>query len=100
MQGFLYTEWFLDGGDKSSLFLAKQNVSGLARRQWKCPPQPQGLLAFQYGGGRRADRGTPCTKTIADWCFSYMGSDWFTSAKTKQPLPLRGPWSELMDELN
>ena len=31
-------------------------------------PRPQGLLAFQYGGGRREDPGTQRTKTIADWC--------------------------------
>ena len=29
-------------------------------------PRPQGLLAFQYGGGRREDPGTQRTKTIAD----------------------------------
>ena len=33
-----------------------------------CQPRPQGLLAFQYGGGRREDPGTQRTKTIADWC--------------------------------
>ena len=33
-------------------------------------PRPQGLLAFQYGGGRREDPGTQRTKTIADWCIS------------------------------
>ena len=32
-------------------------------------PRPQGLLAFQYGGGRREDPGTQRTKTIADWSF-------------------------------
>ena len=31
-------------------------------------PRPQGLLAFQYGGGKREDPGTQRTKTIADWC--------------------------------
>ena len=31
-------------------------------------PRPQGLLAFQYGGGRREDPGIQRTKTIADWC--------------------------------
>ena len=31
-------------------------------------PRPQGLLAFQYGGGRREDPGTQRAKTIADWC--------------------------------
>ena len=31
-------------------------------------PRPQGLLAFQFGGGRREDPGTQRTKTIADWC--------------------------------
>ena len=31
-------------------------------------PRPQGLLAFQYGGGRREGPGTQRTKTIADWC--------------------------------
>ena len=31
-------------------------------------PRPQGLLAFQYGRGRREDPGTQRTKTIADWC--------------------------------
>ena len=31
-------------------------------------PRPQGLLAFQYGGGRREDPGTQRTKTVADWC--------------------------------
>ena len=83
MEEFLHTEWCLDGGGKISLFLAKQNVSGLALHQWKCQPHPQGLLAFQYGGGRREDPGTQWTKMIADWCFSYMGSDWFTYSKTK-----------------
>ena len=33
-----------------------------------CQPRPQGLLASQYGGGRRGDPGTQRTKTIADWC--------------------------------
>ena len=31
-------------------------------------PRPQGLLAFQYGGGRREDPGTQRANTIADWC--------------------------------
>ena len=34
-------------------------------------PRPQGLLAFQYGGGRREDPGTQRTKTIADWCIPW-----------------------------
>ena len=34
----------------------------------KSQPRPQGLLTFQYGGGRREDPGTQRTKTIADWC--------------------------------
>ena len=34
-------------------------------------PRPQGLLAFQYGGGRREDPGTLRTKTIVDWCISW-----------------------------
>ena len=34
----------------------------------KIQPRPQGLLAFQYGGGRREDPGTQRTKTVADWC--------------------------------
>ena len=36
-----------------------------------CQPRPQGLLAFQYGGGRREDPGTLRTKTIVDWCISW-----------------------------
>ena len=31
-------------------------------------PRPQGLIAFQYGGGRKEDPGTQRTKMIADWC--------------------------------
>ena len=31
-------------------------------------PRPQGLLVFQYGGGRREDPGTQRTKTVAEWC--------------------------------
>ena len=34
-------------------------------------PRPQGLLAFQYGGGGREDPGTQRTKTIADWCIPW-----------------------------
>ena len=34
-------------------------------------PRPQGLLAFQYGGGKREDPGTQRTKTIADWCIPW-----------------------------
>ena len=34
-------------------------------------PRPHGVLAFQYGGGRREDPGTQRTKTIADWCIPW-----------------------------
>ena len=34
-------------------------------------PHPQGLIAFQYGGGKREDPGTQRTKTIADWCIPW-----------------------------
>ena len=46
-------------------------------------PRPQGLLAFQYGGGSGEDPGTERPKTVADWRHSYMSSDWFTSSKSK-----------------
>ena len=35
-------------------------------------PRPQGLLAFQYGGGSGEDPGTWRPKTVADWRHSYM----------------------------
>ena len=40
----------------------------LVRKRVNTQPRPQGLLAFQYGGGRRKDPGTQRAKTIADWC--------------------------------
>ena len=40
----------------------------LSVAQPQAQPRSQGLLAFQYGGGRREDPGTQRTKTIADWC--------------------------------
>ena len=71
-------------GEKKNLF------RGLSRNERKLPcssisciprkkqnsdchsqPRPQGLLAFQYGGGRREDPGTQRTKTIADWCIPW-----------------------------
>ena len=40
----------------------------IIQQQRQTQPRPQGLLAFQYGGGRGEDPGTQRTKTIADWC--------------------------------
>ena len=37
----------------------------------KVQPYPQGLLAFQYGSGRREDPGTQQTKMITDWCIPW-----------------------------
>lgn len=44
-------------------------------------PRLQGLLVIQHGGDRREDPGTQRTKTIADWCFSYMDFDWLNLQK-------------------
>ena len=49
-------------GSKANTYIT--SVFGAAQ------PRPQGLPAFQYGGGRREDPGTQRTKTIADWCIS------------------------------
>ena len=46
-------------------------------------PRLQGLLVIQHGGDRREDPGTQRTKTIADWCFSYMDFDWLNLQKQK-----------------
>ena len=37
----------------------------------KFQPRPQGLIVFQFGGGRREDPGIQRTKTIADWCIPW-----------------------------
>ena len=46
-------------------------ISRYTRPTCRTQPRPQGLLAFQYGGGRREDPGTQRTKTIADWCIPW-----------------------------
>ena len=64
-----------ESGDKRRLYSQGSLYHAEKIKGYRCPrscaqPRPQGLLAFQYGGGRREDPGTQRTKTIADWCIS------------------------------
>ena len=67
-------------------------------------PRPQGLLAFQYGGGRREDPGTQRTKTISDWCIPWCVHTCaligllLSKTKILALWRLRGDWEALSSE--
>ena len=52
-------------------------------------PRLQGLLAFQYGGGRREDSGSQRTKTISGW---YIPWCIHTCALTGLLFPKQSRW--------